>query len=79
MLKIKITPIGQMGVIFLFCFLYIKEKYSKKGEKLMPNLSNDPNVHYVKFMRGSVSAWETLKLTPEKISNDTLYFIYQNA
>ena len=45
----------------------------------MPNLSNDPNVHYVKFMRGSVSAWETLKLTPEKISDDTLYFIYQNA
>lgn len=45
----------------------------------MPNLSNDPNVHYVKFMRGSISAWETLKLTPEKISNDTLYFIYQDA
>ena len=30
-------------------------------------------------MRGSVSAWETLKTTPERISNDTLYFIYQNA
>lgn len=30
-------------------------------------------------MRGSISAWETLKITPERISNDTLYFIYQNA
>ena len=39
---------------------------------------NDPNVHYVKFMRGSVSAWETLKTTPNKISNDTLYFVYEN-
>ena len=45
----------------------------------MPILNNDPNVHYVKFMRGSVSAWETLKTTPEKISDDTLYFIYRNA
>lgn len=45
----------------------------------MPNLNNDPNVHYVKFMRGSVAAWNALKLTPEKISDDTLYFIYQNA
>lgn len=45
----------------------------------MPGLNNDPNVHYVKFMRGSIAAWEALKLTPEKISNDTLYFIYQNA
>lgn len=45
----------------------------------MPGLNNDSNVHYVKFMRGSTSAWEALKLTPEKISNDTLYFIYQNA
>ena len=39
----------------------------------------DSNIHYVKFMRGSISAWETLQSTPEKISNDTLYFIYQNA
>ena len=29
-------------------------------------------------MRGSITAWETLKATPEKISNDTLYFIYEN-
>ena len=45
----------------------------------MPLLNNDPNVHYVKFMRGSVAAWEILKTTPEKISDDTLYFVYQNA
>jgi len=37
------------------------------------------NVHYVKFMRGSLAAWETLLTTPEKISDDTLYFIYENA
>ena len=30
-------------------------------------------------MRGSVSAWEALKTTPGRISNDTLYFIYENA
>lgn len=30
-------------------------------------------------MRGSESAWEVLKSTPNKISDDTLYFIYQNA
>ncbi len=55
-------------------------KYEKKGEnKYVANLINDPNVHYVKFMRGSITAWETLQTTPEKISNDTLYFIYQNA
>ena len=35
------------------------------------------NIHYVKFMRGSPSAWETLLATPEKISDDTLYFIYE--
>lgn len=40
---------------------------------------NDANIHYVKFMRGSISAWETLNLTPERISDDTLYFIYENA
>jgi len=45
----------------------------------VPNLSNDPNIHYVKFMRGSTAAWEILKATPEKISDDTLYFIYENA
>ena len=30
-------------------------------------------------MRGSTAAWEILKATPEKISDDTLYFIYENA
>lgn len=30
-------------------------------------------------MRGSTAAWEALKATPNKISDDTLYFIYQNA
>ena len=43
----------------------------------MSNLTN--NIHYVKFMRGSISSWETLKTTPERISDDTLYFIYENA
>ena len=45
----------------------------------MPNVLNDSNVHYVKFMRGSIAAWNILKTTPENISNDTLYFIYENA
>lgn len=45
----------------------------------MPNLNIDPNAHYVKFMRGSIQAWEALKQTPERISDDTLYFIYQDA
>ena len=30
-------------------------------------------------MRGSTAAWESLKTTPERISDDTLYFIYENA
>ena len=30
-------------------------------------------------MRGSVAAWENLQMTPERISNDTLYFIYEDA
>lgn len=30
-------------------------------------------------MRGSTSAWENLLTTPERISDDILYFIYQNA
>ena len=30
-------------------------------------------------MRGSLAAWEALQATPEKISDDTLYFIYENA
>ena len=42
------------------------------------NLITDPSVHYVKFMRGSTSAWDALNSTPEKISDDTLYFIYEN-
>ena len=37
----------------------------------MPNLSNDPNVHYVKFMRGPLSAYNALG----QKDNDTLYFI----
>ena len=42
-------------------------------------LPNELNVHYVKFMRGSVSAWENLLTTPNKISDDTLYFIYESV
>lgn len=45
----------------------------------MPNLLNGSDIHYVKFMRGSTAAWEALLATPEKISDDTLYFIYQDA
>ena len=39
----------------------------------------NPNVHYVKIMRGSTAAWEKLKQTPERISDDTLYFVYDPA
>ena len=42
----------------------------------MPSLND---VHYVKFIRGSVNAWQTLLQTPNKIDNDTLYFIYENV
>jgi len=42
----------------------------------MPTLNTD--FHYVKFIRGSVSAWENLNLTPNKIDDDTLYFIYES-
>ena len=42
----------------------------------MPTLNTD--IHYVKFIRGSVSAWENLNLTPNKIDDDTLYFIYES-
>lgn len=45
----------------------------------MSQLFNNSNAHYVKFMRGSIAAWETLKATPSKIDDDTLYFIYQDA
>ena len=37
----------------------------------MPNLNNS-NVHYVKFMRGSTAAWEALKATPGKVSDDKI-------
>ena len=30
-------------------------------------------------MRGSAAAWESLQTMPERISNDTLYFIYEDA
>ena len=40
---------------------------------------NNPNAHYVKFFRGSTAAWNALLLTPEKVDNDTLYFIYESA
>lgn len=40
------------------------------------NLSNQS---YVKFLRGSTAAWEALKANyPQKIDNDTLYFIYND-
>lgn len=44
----------------------------------MPVLNNT-NVHYVKFIRGSISAWERLLETPNKIDDDTLYFIYASG
>lgn len=68
-----------MGVIFLFYFLHIKRNKDRKERKLVPNLSNDLTVHYVKFMRGSVQAWENLNQTPGRIDDDTLYFIYTSA
>ena len=37
------------------------------------------NTHYVKFMRGSVAAWTSLLQTPNKIDDDTLYFIYESV
>ena len=40
---------------------------------------NNANVHYVKFIRGSVVAWQKLLETPEKIDDDTLYFIYESG
>lgn len=45
----------------------------------MPTLMNNSSVHYVKFLRGSIQAWENLLLTPNKIDDDTLYFIYESA
>ena len=41
----------------------------------MPTIKG--NIHYVKFIRSSVTAWTNLLLTPEKIDDDTLYFIYE--
>lgn len=43
---------------------------------MLDKILHNQNVHYVKFMRGSTAAWEALKRTPSKISDDTLYFIY---
>ena len=40
----------------------------------MPN-----EAHYVKFLRGSIRAWENLQNTPSQINDDTLYFIYENS
>ena len=45
----------------------------------MASLFNDSSIHYVKFLRGSIQAWELLQRTPDKISDDTLYFIYDTA
>lgn len=41
----------------------------------MPTING--NIHYVKFIRSSVAAWANLLLTPAKIDDDTLYFIYE--
>jgi hypothetical protein len=43
----------------------------------MPTING--NIHYVKFIRGSVAAWANLLLTPAKIDDDTLYFIYETS
>lgn len=40
--------------------------------------SINPNAHYVKFYRGSIVAWERLLLTPNRIDDDTLYFVYES-
>ena len=39
----------------------------------------DINTHYVKFIRGSIEAWELLNQTPNRIDDDTLYFIYASV
>ena len=36
------------------------------------------NKHSVKFIRGSKTIWDQLNTTPEKIDNNTLYFIYED-
>ena len=36
------------------------------------------NKHSVKFVRGSKTIWDQLNTTPEKIDNNTLYFIYED-
>ena len=46
---------------------------------MLNKILSNKNVHYVKFMRGSTAAWEALKRTPSKISDDTLYFIYDQV
>lgn len=37
-----------------------------------------PNTNYVKFQRGTIAAYDAQK-TANKINNDTLYFVYENA
>ena len=36
------------------------------------------NKHSVKFIRGSKTIWDQLNTNPEKIDNNTLYFIYED-
>jgi hypothetical protein len=40
---------------------------------------SNKNKHLVNFTRGTTASWENLlQNTPEKIDNDTLYFIYDD-
>lgn len=57
--------------------MFYEKNIAERREKKLPTLN--PNIHYVKFIRGSVTAWETLNLTPQNIDDDTLYFIYESA
>lgn len=36
------------------------------------------NIHYVKFLRGTIAAYEALK-TNDRLDNDTLYFVYTST
>lgn len=36
------------------------------------------NIHYVKFLRGTIAAYENLK-TNDRLDNDTLYFVYTSS
>lgn len=50
--------------------------YKKRGDIKVSN----KNKHFVNFTRGTTASWENLlQNTPEKIDNDTLYFIYDDA